>query len=94
MRAHSLPNSIKGHCGIDIFAVYHLRDVREDSGLAMDELVQDVFLQCLVVVLNRVRLPYLEGVATVRQYHRHNLMLIVQQVAAMDVSNWNLVAVP
>ena len=94
LRANSFPNCVKGHCGIDIFAIFHLRDVRKDSRLSMDELVQNMFLQSLVVILNCVCLPHLEGVATMRQHHRHNLMLIIQQVAAMNMSDRNLVAVP
>ena len=47
-----------------------------------------------MVVLNSVGLTQPEGVAAMGQDNRHNLVLIVQQVAAMDVCDGNLVFHP
>ena len=55
----------------------------------MNELVQYVLLYGLIVVLHCVGLPHPEGVAAVRQHHRHNLVSVVQQVTAVDMSNGN-----
>ena len=60
----------------------------------MNELVENVLLQSLVVILHSVGLPHPQGVGTVRQHHRHNLVLIVQQVATMDMGNRNSASVP
>ena len=60
----------------------------------MNKFVKDVLLQRLVVILDTVSLPLLQGVTAMRQHHRHNLMLIVQQMAAMDMINRNLVLDP
>lgn len=89
-----LSNSAKGDCGINIFAISNMRDICKDYGFAIDEPVQDVFLQCLVIVLDSVGLPNFEGVAAMRQHHRNYLLFIVKQVAAMNVSDRDLVFDP
>lgn len=77
---------------MNISAVYDLRDVRQDNyWLSMNELVQDMVLQCLVVVLDTVGLADTERVVTVGQDHRHNLVFIVQEVARMNMSDGNAI---
>ena len=93
LRANFLPNSFQDHRCV-VVSADHLRVIWEDTRLAMNELVQDVFLQCLIVILYSVGLSHSQGVAAMRQYHRHNMMLVVQQVAAVDVSQWNFLPVP
>ena len=83
-----LPHSFKSDFGVDVLAVSHLRNVREKNHwLPVNEFVQDVFFQCLMVILDIVGFTQLEGVATMGENHRHNLVLIVQEVAMMDVSD-------
>ncbi len=94
MRVNLLPDSIKGDSGIEIPAIHDLGNIRENQWFSMNELVQNVFLQSLVIIVDSVGLSQLEGVAAVRQDHRHNLVLVVQQVAAMDVCDGNLVLDP
>ena len=44
----------------------------------MNELVENVLLQCLVVVLDTVSLAQLKRIAAMRQDYGHNLVLVVQ----------------
>ena len=90
MGFNPLPDSIEGDCGVDVSTIHDLRNVRLNNRFPMDELVQNVLLQGLVVVLDTVGLTQLEGVGAVGQHHRHNLVLIVQQMAAVDVGDGNL----
>ena len=65
-----------------------------ESVLSMNELVENVLFQCLMVVLDTIGLTQLQGVTAMRQDHRHNLVLIVQQVAVMDMRDGNFVLDP
>ena len=60
----------------------------------MDEAVEDVLLQSQMVVLDILSLSDLEGVVTVREDDGGQLVLVVQEVAAMEVSDGNVVLTP
>ena len=51
LRFNFLSNSSKSDCCVDVLAIDHMRNVREDSWFTMDESVKDVLLKGLVVVL-------------------------------------------
>ena len=53
-----------------------------------------MFLQSLVVVTDTMGLTHLEGVAAMGQDNGYDLVLIVQQVTAVNVCDGNLVLDP
>ena len=57
----------------------------------MDEAIEDVLLQGLMVVFDILPLSDLEGVMAVREDDGGKLVLVVQEVAAMQVSDGNLI---
>ena len=60
----------------------------------MDESVKNVFLQSLMVVLHVLPLSDLEGVVAVGEDDGRQLVLVVQEVAAMEMSDGNLALTP
>ena len=60
----------------------------------MNEPIENVLLQSLMVILDILSLSNLEGVVAVRENDGGQLVLIVQEVAAMEVSDGNLVLTP
>ena len=89
-----LPNGSKGSCSVDILPIGHLRDIRNDQWLAVDKLIQEIFLKGLEVVGNVLAFSYGEGVVAVGKDSGRKLLLIGEEVAAMDVCNGNLVFSP
>ena len=94
LRMNILPYLGEGYSSIDVFTIHHMWNIWDYQRLPMDEFVQDVFFESLVIITDSVGLTQLEGVTTMTQDHRHNLVLIVKQVAAMNVCYWNLVLHP
>ena len=91
---HFLSDSCKSDCCVDIFAIDHVGDIREDPWLPVNELIQDVFLQSCVVILDILSFSKGQGVVAVRENDGKQLVLVVHQVAAMDMSDGNLVLTP
>ena len=60
----------------------------------MDESVKNVLLQSQMVVLDVLSLSDLEGVVAVRKDDGGELVLVVQEVTAMKVSDGNVVLTP
>ena len=60
----------------------------------MDKQVENVLLQSLMVVLDDLSLSDLEGIVAVREDDGRELVLVVQEVAAMEVGDGNLVLTP
>jgi hypothetical protein len=60
----------------------------------VDEQVEDMLLQSLMVVLDILSLSDLEGVVAVGEYDGRKLVLIVQEVATMEVCDGNLMLTP
>ena len=60
----------------------------------MDEQVENVLLQSLMVVFHILPLSHFEGVVAVREDDGGQLVLIVQEVAAMEMCDGNLVLTP
>ena len=89
-----LPNGSKGSCSVDILPIGHLRDIWNDQWLAVDKLIQEIFLKGLEVVGNVLAFSYGEGVVAVGKDSGRKLLLIDEEVAAMDVCNGNLVFSP
>ena len=56
----------------------------------MDEAIEDVFLQSLIIVLDDLSLSDLERVVAVREDDGRQLVLVVQEVAAMEMHDGNL----
>ena len=91
---HFLSDSCKSDCCVDILAIDHVGDIREDPRLPVNKLIQNVFLQSCVIVLNILSFSKGQGVVAVRENNGEQLVLIVNQVAAVDVSDGNLVLTP
>ena len=89
-----LPNGSTGSCSVDVLPIGHLRDIRNDQWLAVDKLIQEIFLKGLEVVGNVLAFSYGEGVVAVGKDSGRKLLLIGEEVAAMDVCNGNLVFSP
>ena len=77
-----------------IASVHHLGDVCQDSGLAMNEPVENVLLQGSEVIVDILSLAQGEGVVAVGEDDGEQLVLVVEQVAAVEVSDGNLALVP
>jgi hypothetical protein len=60
----------------------------------VDKQVEDVLLQSLMVVLDILSLSDLEGVVAVGEDDGGQLVLVVQEVAAMEVRDRNLMLTP
>ena len=60
----------------------------------MDELIQELFLKGWEVVGNVLAFSHGEGVVAVRKHKGRKLLLIGEEVAAMDVRDGNLVLLP
>ena len=60
----------------------------------MDEAIKNVLLQGLVVIFHVLPLANFKGVVTVRENDGRQVMLIVQEVTAMKVSDGNSVFTP
>ena len=71
-----------------------MRDVHQNGGLAVDEPIQDEFLESWEVVGHLLALPHAEGVVAVREEDGLQLGLVVQQVALVDVGQLDLVLLP
>ena len=71
-----------------------MRDVYQNGGLAVDEPIQDVFLESWEVVGHLLAPPHAEGVVAVREEDGLQLGLVVQQVALVDVGQLDLVLLP
>ena len=92
--SHLLPHSCKHGCSVDVLLVPDVRDVYQNGGLAMDEPIQDVFLESWEVVGHLLAPPHAEGVVAVREEDGLQLGLVVQQVALVDVGQLDLVLLP
>ena len=93
LRIDFFPNGMNGRGSIGI-STDQWRCVWENLRLAMDELIQNVFLHSLVVILYCKCLTHPQGVATVRKHHWHNMIFIVKEMTTLEMSNGNLVSVP
>ena len=89
-----LPDLSEGTCGINVFLVDHLRYVQENERLSMNESVEDMLLQSLMVIFHILPLSDLEGVVAVREDDGGQLVLVVQEVAVMEVGDGNVVFTP
>lgn len=94
MSLHFLPDSSEGDCCVDVFAIDNMRNVREDHRLAMNESIQNVLLESFVVVLYTLTFTKGQGVVAVGEYDGEQLVLVVDKMTAVDVSNGNLVLLP
>ena len=86
-----LPDFCKGACGTNVILVDHLRYIQKNQRLSVDEAIEDVLLQGLMVVFDILSLSNLEGVVAVREDDGRQLVLIVQEVTAMEMSDGNLI---
>ncbi len=60
----------------------------------MDESVENMLLQSLVVIFDILPFTNFEGVVAVREDDGGQLVLIVQEVTAVEVCDWNLMITP
>ena len=60
----------------------------------MDKPVENVLLQSLVVILDILSFTNFEGVVAVRENDGGQLMLVVQEVTAMEVGDGDIVLTP
>ena len=89
-----LPNSSKRGCSADILPIRHMGDFRENEWFAVDEPIQELFLKGWEVIGNVLAFSHGEGVVAVRKYKGRKLLLIGEEVAAMDVCDGDLVLSP
>ena len=89
-----LPNCSKSGSSVDVLLVHHLRDIRLNERLAMNEPPKNVLLQSWPVVADILPFFHLKGVLTVKENDGGKLSLIVEQVAAMDVRERYRIALP
>ena len=94
LRLHFISHISKGTSGVNVFPVNNLRDVNQNQWLPMDKAVENVLLQSLMVGLDDLSLSDREGIVAVREDDGRELVLVVQEVAAMQVSDGNLVLTP
>ena len=60
----------------------------------MDEPVENVLLESLVVIFDILPLPNLEGIVAMREDNGGQLTLIVEEMAAVEMGDGNLVLTP
>ena len=89
-----LPDFCESACGINILLVHHLGYIQKNQRLSVDEAIEDVLLQSLMVIFDILSLSDLERVVAVREDDRGQLVLVVQEVAAMKVGDGNVVLTP
>jgi hypothetical protein len=77
-----------------ILLVDHLGNIQKNQRLSVDKSVEDMLLQSLMVVLDILSLSDLEGVVAVGEDDGGKLVLIVQEVAAMEVRDGNIMLTP
>ena len=69
-------------------------DVQEDEWLAMDEPIQELFLKSWKVIGNVLAFSHSKGVVTMGKDKGRKMLLIGEEVAAMNVGDGNLVFSP
>ena len=74
----------------DILLVADMRDVYQDGGFAVNELVQDTFLKSWQIIGDLATLAHTEGVVAVREKNGLELALVVQEVALVETSTFLL----
>ena len=79
---------------VHILSVHHLGDICQYSGLSMNKPVENVLLQGREVVADILSLAQGEGVVAVGEDDGEQLVLVVKQVASVEVSDGNLTFVP
>ena len=95
LRCNFLSDLSKGANGIHIFSKDNMRNIiNNNHGLSMYESIENVLLQSLMVILDILSLSNFEGVVAVREDDGGQLVLIVQEVAAMEVGDGHLVFTP
>ena len=89
-----LSDSCKSDCCVNVLSIDNVGYIREDSRLPVNQLIKKVLLQSCMVVLNVLSFSKGQGVVTVGENDGEQLVLIVHEVAAMNVGDWNLVLTP